>query len=201
MFVKQVLGGWSFAPIWTASTGSPFTIFNCDNIKDACPRLITDGIKGGSGNVTGIPVAPNTNAFDYLTIPKPVIVLNPLTGSSDFGSSCTTPGSGANGPCLFDPRMVQRNSFRGPGKWNATFAVYKNFKLTERVGLQVRSEFYNIFNHHNYYVIGDATDAAGYDPTAPTTVQLVKGCPAGSCGTNPSTEERRNIQFGLKVIF
>src|SRR5207248_1508185 len=90
--VKYALGGWSFAPLFNASTGTPFTIFNCDNIKDACPRLITNGASGGAGTVDGTPV--DLNVFNYLPVPTPVIVVNPATNSSDFGSSCTAAGSG-----------------------------------------------------------------------------------------------------------
>ena len=158
--------------------------------------MITNGASGGTGSVNGTPV--DLNVFNYIQIPTPIIVVNPLTNSSDFGSSCTTPGSGRTGPCVFDPRMVQRNSFRGPGNWIATFAVYKSLPVTERVKVQLRGEFFNVFNHHNYYVIGDGTDASGFDPTDPTQVQLTKGCPAGSCGSN---QERRNIQLGAKIIF
>jgi hypothetical protein len=37
-------------------------------------------------------------------------------------------------------------SCTGPGFANTDFSLYKNFKVTERIGLQFRMEFYNIFN-------------------------------------------------------
>jgi hypothetical protein len=37
-------------------------------------------------------------------------------------------------------------SCTGPGIANTDFSMYKNFKVTERIGLQFRMEFYNLFN-------------------------------------------------------
>jgi hypothetical protein len=37
-------------------------------------------------------------------------------------------------------------SCTGPGIANTDFSLYKNFKVTERIGLQFRMEFYNLFN-------------------------------------------------------
>ena len=40
-----------------------------------------------------------------------------------------------------------RNLFRGPGTWQVDMGVAKTFPIAERVQLEFRSEFYNIFNH------------------------------------------------------
>jgi hypothetical protein len=58
----------------------------------------------------------------------------------------------SSGVCAFPLGMTGRNAFRQPGYWNTNFGLYKNFKVTERTTLQFRSEFYNLFNHSNYYV-------------------------------------------------
>ena len=54
-------------------------------------------------------------------------------------------------------------SCTGPGFANTDFSVYKNFKITERIGLQFRMEFYNLFNktqfradQNNFQLAGDA---------------------------------------------
>jgi hypothetical protein len=38
--------------------------------------------------------------------------------------------------------------------------VYKAFTFTERVKLQLRGEFYNLFNHANLYVEGANADVS-----------------------------------------
>jgi hypothetical protein len=75
---------------------------------------------------------------------------------------------------------------------------YKSFQITERVGLQFRGEFYNIFNHHNQYISVLNLDVSSMDPTSPF-VQTEKGGPSGVAGT--ATDERRNIQLGLRLSF
>jgi hypothetical protein len=90
---------------------------------------------------------------------------------------------------------------------------FKNFKLTERFGLQFRAEMYNIFNHHNQYINSTNIDAHSLvdattncltskgKPTSCSTpfIQTEKGGPQGFSGT--SVDERRNIQLGLKLTF
>jgi len=89
--------------------------------------------------------------------------------------------------------MSRRNAFRSPGSWNVNLGLYKNFKLTERFGLQFRSEFYNIFNHSNFYVIqGGAADAS-----SEAIIQGTRGVVPVAGVLN----ERRYIQFGLRLNF
>ncbi len=83
---------------------------------------------------------------------------------------------------------------RGPGFWNFNFVVAKNFKLTERFNMQFRGEFYNAFNHSNYYIQTGNLDIE--HGTGVTAIQAEKGIPQAGTPT-----ERRNIQFGLKLNF
>ncbi|MGB8438400.1 MAG: TonB-dependent receptor [Candidatus Acidiferrales bacterium] len=43
-----------------------------------------------------------------------------------------------------------RDSLRGPSFKQWDFAIYKNTQLTERLGMQLRAEFFNILNHPNF---------------------------------------------------
>jgi hypothetical protein len=78
---------------------------------------------------------------------------------------------------------------------------YKNFKLTERFTMQFRGEFYNIFNHHNLYITTLNLDASSLATTGPgaSFIQAEKGGIYGYAGQ--PTDERRNIQFALKLLF
>jgi hypothetical protein len=42
-----------------------------------------------------------------------------------------------------------RNQLRGPAYWNADYSLFKNFSPREGLKLQLRGEFFNIFNHAN----------------------------------------------------
>jgi hypothetical protein len=70
---------------------------------------------------------------------------------------------------------------RGPGMVNFDFNMAKDFKLTERVAMQFRSEFFNALNHTNFGVPG-VTVGAGFG-------QIV------------SSADARIIQFALKLKF
>jgi hypothetical protein len=91
-----------------------------------------------------------------------------------------------------------RNQFISPNNWNLDMNFYKTFTLTERFSLQFRGEFYNIFNHHNQYVSSLNLDVSSMDPASPY-IQTEKGGILGFAGQ--PTDERRNIQFGLKLMF
>ena len=90
--------------------------------------------------------------------------------------------------------MMSRNAFKGPGAYFVNLAIGKSFRINERFSLKFRSEFYNLFNHSNYYVqSGSSADLGG-----------AAGPIIGKRGVNPAAgvpNERRFIQFALKLQF
>ena len=185
----QTLGGWAVSGIVTIRTGIPFSVYDYDNIYNGyqVPRLTpaTPVHLQVSSNPT--PIAGTPNAFNALTVPVPASFapLDPALGISDFGP--------------YPAGMTARNAFRGPGAWNADLAVQKNFKLTERFGLQFRAEGFDAFNHHNYYV--NSTNLYYAVPTTtPLTVTELKGG-LGTLATGGNHDERRFGQFALKLTF
>jgi outer membrane receptor protein involved in Fe transport len=168
---KQVLDGWELAPIFTAQTGTPFTIFDCTNGITVCARVFQTGAlpRKGADDPAQDPNTPGT--FTYMSVAGlfDSTVVNPLTGTTEVGP--------------FAPNMIGRNFHRGPGSWNADLGVYKNFQLTERFKLQFRSEFYNMFNHANSAVLLTETDVSSQ-----SVVRTQK-------------DGNRNVQMALKLIF
>ncbi len=74
-------------------------------------------------------------------------------------------------------------SIEGPGYFNLDLSLQKHFVITERVGLQFRSEFFNALNHTN---LGNPGTGFG----------------SPSFGVISSTVgEARSIQFGLRLDF
>ena len=93
------------------------------------------------------------------------------------------PNSGFSDFAPFPTNMIGRNTFKAPGVWNLDGGIYKNLDLTERYRLQLRAEFYNVFNHANLYVDGNNLDISATDHVT-----------ANKFG-------RRQIQLAVKFIF
>ena len=73
---------------------------------------------------------------------------------------------------------------------NFDFTVLKDTVITERLRLQFRAKFFNIFNHANFQApnIDAGTSTIGFAPN-PIPVTLTQ-----------TATEGRDIQFGLKLI-
>jgi hypothetical protein len=76
-----------------------------------------------------------------------------------------------------------KNILRGPRYFNTDFGVLKSTAVTERVAVQFRAEFFNVFNNVNFNLPGSNLSA---------TAQF---------GRITSALDPRIIQFGLKLLF
>jgi hypothetical protein len=81
---------------------------------------------------------------------------------------------------------------RGPGIDNFDFAIFKRTKISERLGIEFRTEFFNLFNHPYFNVPGN-----GYNGT-PTGNGF--GAITSTVGAGVASPERL-VQFALKVVF
>ena len=108
-----------------------------------------------------------------------------------FNTTCfaTPPDYGAGSEARVDSNL------RGPGVNNFDFAVFKRTNIGERMGVEFRTEFFNIFNHPYF-----AMPATGFNGTA-------TGSGNGGFGQITSTiaggvaSPERLIQFAIKFIF
>ncbi|MGB7846142.1 MAG: carboxypeptidase regulatory-like domain-containing protein [Candidatus Acidiferrum sp.] len=122
--VRQAAGGWELSSILNFATGPSLT-----------PTIGADlaGI-GDSGQQ------------------RPMLVP---------GQSCQ--GSGSNGRQWLNPNAFTVNGLKigqlgssgvgmctGPGNSDVDLSLRKNFKLTERIGMQFQFDFFNLFNHPQY---------------------------------------------------
>jgi hypothetical protein len=196
---RQVLGGWSFSPILNIRSGLPYSIYDCTNLSlgYTCPRYIPGqpiNQHGSIGNTNLSAAGPNL--FNFLPLP-----LDSTGSPVGNGDALAVPNCAQldHGQCVYSFSGLPqgwRNAYSGPGFWNFNFVIAKTFKLTERFNMQFRSEFYNAFNHSNYYITTGNLDIE--QGTGVTAIQAEKGIPycSPTCPT-----ERRNIQFGLKLNF
>jgi hypothetical protein len=178
---RHLLGGFSFNGTFVARTGYPFTIYDCTFANITCARIVSKN--GVVVNRDNPPDAGEANLFTLVNLdafrdaagnvrssPLP----NPITGNYNFGPY---------GP------MTPRNAFTGPGFWNVDFGVFKRIRLNETMSIQLRAEFFNIFNHANLYVDYTSPDVASGNVFARRGV------------TDTNALERRNTQLAIKFIF
>jgi hypothetical protein len=191
-FVRQAFGGWGLGAVLNIRSGSPFTIYDCTNSNDTgCP--LWSPVLGTP--TTGSATAVGQNLYNYIALPNTGGTVDNVGVSSGFPTctglfhvGCTYTTGGQPYP--------DRNQYWGPANWNSDMNFYKTFKLTERFSLQFRGEFYNIFNHHNQYITGLNLDVSSLSSPF---IQSEKGGIYGYAGQ--PNDERRNIQFGLKLMF
>ena len=212
---RAVLGGWGLGANVNVRSGAPFSIYDGTNYNGQdYPLWVPPGPVAHTGTAVaaGPDFAPNT--FNYLTLPNTPCAssvgakagslcvdntgvslgIPTCTGLYHVGCTYTTTGQG----------YPMRNQYVGPGYWNINMNFFKNFKVTERFGLQFRAEMYNIFNHSNTYVETVNIDAEPYglsnlSGVLTPYIQAEKGGVVGFAGQ--PNDERRNIQLGLKLTF
>ncbi len=118
------------------------------------------------------------------------------------------PGDKAFNPAAFTPPTgpqgnFGRNVLRGFGAWQADFAVHRRFPITERVAMQFRAEFFNVFNHPNFGNPGDTTVGDPLFGISTQTLATSLGSGGLGGGFNPLYQigGPRSIQLALKLQF
>ena len=119
-------------------------------------------------------------------------IIGQLAGRKLVGQSRRLGGISDWGP--WPANMTKRNSFRGPGYWDYDMDVAKTFPIHENLNLEFRAEAFNLFNHHNLYLLEGNNDIAA----AGGQIQAAKGGVGNNGGAN---DERRFGQFALKINF
>ena len=170
---KQIADGWSISPVFTAETGSPFTVYDCTNGFTVCMYAVNAaGTSGLPHSGKAVPVSGTDvpgDFFSYLNFYSSV-GFDPTTGdvastgTQLFDSSYADPITGFSDFGPYPARMNARNRFRGPGQWNLSMAVAKSFPIRENLKLILRGEAYNLFNHANLFVAGGDTDVSQSQP-------------------------------------
>jgi hypothetical protein len=181
-FAAQALGGWSLSPIFTARTGSPYSIYDCSWNYYYCPYAAFTSPVSVNGN--GKPPAITSQPDNFNFLPMSAASMDHWTNPTYFFSDLPP----------YPNDMTGRNTFRGPGDWSLNVGLYKTFRFTERFSLQLRGEAYNLFNHANLYVEG-----ASADTLTNSYIPACYGC--APAGTVNSENDRRNLQLAAKLIF
>ena len=127
-----VLGNWQLNGIFTAMSGTPFTVFDSNDVSLEGQAPEITGFSANRPNLVGNPNSGprspqewfNKSAFQQL---QP----DPLGRFEVFGNE-------------------GRNAVLGPRSVNWDFSAFKNIRLTESKQLQFRGELFNLLNHTNF---------------------------------------------------
>jgi hypothetical protein len=118
------------------------------------------------------------------------------------------PGGGILNPAAFStPASGQqgnlgRNVLRGFGAWQADLTLRRQFHLTEKLGLQFRAEFFNLFNHPNFGPPTiDLTSSLFGRSTQTLASSLGTGGLSGGFNSLYQIGGPRSIQLALKLQF
>ena len=105
-----------------------------------------------------------------------------------------------------------RNAIYGPGYKNLDFSITKNTRMTERLNLQLRAEFFNILNHPNFAQPTNTIIPGFTDIGTPGNPDIVSnpGASGGALTQTPDVAQTnpglggggpRVLQLALKVVF
>lgn len=161
----RILGGWTVSGTTVMQSGNPFTIaagydVNLDGLGGDRPFVVDPSVMWqtlDNGNsfspVSGCPSTPVggvcTSTLSELVITRGAF--NPNVASLSNGSQIPLM-AGQNGE-----GTLARNTFFGDGMTVFDMAFTKKTKVHERVQLEIRMEFYNIFNHVTFELPSNRT--------------------------------------------
>jgi hypothetical protein len=173
---RKVTGGWELLSISSISSGSPFTVFS--------------GIQQTGAGSNGVD-RPDQIAVPHLSTARQVredyFGQGVNNGSAFF--SIPIHIAGGTGPNQGRFGTLGRNSFRGPAYYDFDFALIKDTPFgrrksgAERIDMQFRGEFFNLFNIVNMGLPANIIDGSGFGEISKTA------------GTS------RQIQLSLKMIY
>jgi hypothetical protein len=185
--LSKLVGGWSVNGLTLIQAGNPLTLLdarggtvwgmpNSNTYENGvgraqlCPGFTYDQIST-SGNVKDrLGIVGNTTITRFFN-PAAFCAPPTLGGGTDFGNA----GVGI---------------VRGPHQLNFDFSASKTTRIGERQSLQLRAEFFNLFNHAQFALPQTAANQSLYGSSAP-----LLGVITGT-SVNP-----RLIQFGLRYQF
>jgi len=162
-WLNRLVGDWQVSGIQTLQSGLPFT-----------PQLSYNPSNDGD---TRNPVRPSVNP----NFSGPVI----LGGATQYfdPNAFVQPLPGTYG-------NAGRNTLQGPRLYETDLSVAKRFTLRERLNLQFRAEFFNLFNH------------TSFNTPNPVVYASAAGGPSPTAGVITSTATTsRQVQLGLKLLW
>jgi Carboxypeptidase regulatory-like domain/TonB-dependent Receptor Plug Domain len=171
--LDYVIGGYDLSWIQTVDTGNPFGFtfanspYNYYPTSGATPNL-SSGVNIGTRvpNLVATPTMPQfglgydigPNRFNQS---GEYAVVGASGGAPATYAGCAPPTCNISAfapPPPFTPGNAGRNILTGPASYYSMFSAKKNFRITERVILQVRYDFQNPFHNFGFSAPNSTVD-------------------------------------------
>ena len=199
------LGGWQLGGNMNFHTGTPINVLMQRNnvlyLNPSTGQYSTSPVVSGGQPVT-IPVLNLPGGGQSRGTQRPDLV----QGVDPYVS---TGGGFWLNPAAFSVPMpgtygnLARNALRGPQFTQFDMTMSKRFTLTERFGLEMRGEFYNILNHPNFSNPSANLGAGGQPGTAFTKANATSsfGLLGSTVGKYVNNGTNRQIQLSMRLSF
>jgi hypothetical protein len=139
-FARAVTNGWVFSGITIYQTGTPFVVYTNASFQ---PTLdaggVVTGLAAGSGDF-------NADGFNY-DFPNVVSYSQPTSRSAFLNG--LFPATNFTVPALGTEGNERPYAFRTASYYNWDMSLAKNTTIFERLALQLRFDYFNVFNHVN----------------------------------------------------
>ena len=178
-FVGRVLGGWELNGIQQYQTGSPMTV-----------------VSGKDNSLTGL--GGDRAIYTGQSVARPA-------GVDPVREWFNTAAFGVNPIGTFG--NVGKGVLRGPNMFAWDMGLFKSIPIVEKVKLQFRAEFFNIFNHPNFNNPSASVTSASFGQITQTLANATGTFSNnGFAGLNaapgdPLSGGPRIIQLALKLLF
>jgi hypothetical protein len=181
----KILEGWQTGAIWTWRSGAPITIasgFGTINRAARSTNKSTAVAVGMSAADVCSQVGVHKTANGVFFIPEDFFIRGRGLATNGANLSVlTNPGPGQFGDRGFSLGCS------GPGVINVDMNLVKRTRITERVNFEFRSEFFNIFNHANFFVTQQPNN--------------INNPGFASLNNSANVFSAREIQFNFRVNF
>ncbi|MBL8209672.1 MAG: TonB-dependent receptor [Bryobacterales bacterium] len=167
-----VLGGWRLNGIYSAYSGTPFTV---------------------SANTTSLNTPGSSQTADQIAEIVKIGDVGP--GSQYYAVTSFRDPNVGRASNVFRFGSMGRNALRGPGFQKADLAMFKDFKLTERFTLQFKAEAFNFTNTPRF---GNPNANVSSMAVNATTGAITN---ANNFMAITSASDERKFRFGMRVSF
>ena len=197
-FARELANGWEWSGSYVFQSGQPITI--------------QSGIdSNGNGDSAGDRAVLNSSGIEGVGS-----LVNPVCRNSSTDATSINPSCGAAnivGYAAINPNAkyveagpgavatLGRDTYTSPylNIWN--MAILKNSKVTERVGLQIRLEAYDVFNHPDFTLANTSVFPSTTEALNQGYASLA-GVPSGTfLNAHIFNGGARQVQLGMKITY